>query len=79
MTLVIHFGHCQALDIITAPRKQTDNARQNTGFIVDQNRQSVGLDVVAKVGAEIIGTFPTGAFLDCERIHEFSPVAESAG
>ena len=51
MTRVIHLGHCQTFDVVPAARKQPDHAGQNTGFVLDQNRDRVALLHVRKRGA----------------------------
>ena len=34
---LVNFGHGQAVNIVAAPRKKTDDACQHTGLIIDQH------------------------------------------
>ena len=57
MPLMVHFRHSQAFNIIPAPRKNADDARQNTRFIGDKHCQSMPLIEVRMTRAQVIGRF----------------------
>ncbi len=43
---MLGLGDRERVDIVAAPREQADDARQHAGLVVDQHRQSVGLDLL---------------------------------
>jgi len=55
MSFSVNFGHREAFNIVSTPGEEPDHARQNTGFIVDQNCKCVRFLQIREIGAQVIG------------------------
>jgi hypothetical protein len=58
MLVVIGFGDSQALDVVAAPGEQANDARENAGFIDNENGERVRFNILRD------GCGPVDAFAD---------------
>ena len=50
VTGVVDLCHGEAVDVVSTARKQTDDARQHAGFVLDQYGQRVAFDHIREIG-----------------------------
>ena len=67
--LMVHLRDRQALDVVAAPGKEADDAREHAGLVVHDDRERVALGRVLAVGPQVVGRMARRSLGDVQGGH----------